>query len=161
MTHTPNDVSLRPEADGVPGNGGAPGGGFGGVGATLGSGGRLGGGRLGGGRLGGGRLGGGRLGGGRLGGGRLGGGRLGGGRLVGGGGGRLGGRFGGGGRLVVGGKLAGTGVPETSHTPPSHCASLKHDLPLASAFTTPRDTPVVAIVVIIIETNAVVVARGH
>ena len=113
MTHTPNDVSLRPEADGVPGNGGAPGGGFGGVGATLG------------------------------------------------GGGRLGGRFGGGGRLVVGGKLAGTGVPETSHTPPSHCASLKHDLPLASAFTTPRDTPVVAIVVIIIETNAVVVARGH
>ena len=138
MTHTPNDVSLRPEADGVPGNGGAPGGGFGGVGATLGGVGRLGGGRLGGGRLGGGRLGGGRL-----------------------GGGRLGGRFGGGGRLVVGGKLAGTGVPETSHTPPSHCASLKHDLPLASAFTTPRDTPVVAIVVIIIETNAVVVARGH
>ena len=132
MTHTPNDVSLRPEADGVPGNGGAPGGGFGGVGATLGGGGGLGGGRLGGGRLGGGRLGGGRLGGGRLGGGRLGG----------------------------GGKLAGTGVPETSHTPPSHCASLKHDLPLASAFTTPRDTPVVAIVVIIIETNAVV-ARGH
>ena len=122
MTHTPNDVSLRPEADGVPGNGGAPGGGFGGVGATLGGVGRLGGGRLGGGRL---------------------------------GGGRLGGRFGGGGRL------AGTGVPETSHTPPSHCASLKHDLPLASAFTTPRDTPVVAIVVIIIETNAVVVARGH
>ena len=136
MTHTPNDVSLRPEADGVPGNGGAPGGGFGGVGATLGGGGGLGGGRLGGGRLGGGRLGGG-------------------------GGGRLGGRFGGGGRLVGGGKLAGTGVPETSHTPPSHCASLKHDLPLASAFTTPRDTPVVAIVVIIIETNAVVVARGH
>ena len=130
MTHTPNDVSLRPEADGVPGNGGAPGGGFGGVGATLGGVGRLGGGRLGGGRLGGG------------------------------GGGRLGGRFGGGGRLVGGGKLAGTGVPETSHTPPSHCASLKHDLPLASAFTTPRDTPVVAIVVIIIETNAVV-ARGH
>ena len=107
MTHTPNDVSLRPEADGVPGNGGAPGGGFGGVGATLGGVGRL-----------------------------------------------------GGGRLVGGGKLAGTGVPETSHTPPSHCASLKHDLPLASAFTTPRDTPVVAIVVIIIETNAVV-ARGH
>ena len=134
MTHTPNDVSLRPEADGVPGNGGAPGGGFGGVGATLGSGGRLGGGRLGGGRLGG---------------------RLGGGRLGVGGGGRLVGRLGG------GGKLAGTGVPETSHTPPSHCASLKHDLPLASAFTTPRDTPVVAIVVIIIETNAVVVARGH
>ena len=131
MTHTPNDVSLRPEADGVPGNGGAPGGGFGGVGATLGGVGRLGGGRLGGGRLGGGV------------------------------GGRLGGRFGVGGRLGGGGRLAGTGAPETSHTPPSHCASLKHDLPLASAFTTPRDTPVVAIVVIIIETNAVVVARGH
>ena len=115
MTHTPNDVSLRPEADGVPGNGGAPGGGFGGVGATLGGGGRL-----------------------------------------------VGGILGVGGILVGGGKLAGTGVPETSHTPPSHCASLKHDLPLASAFTTPRDTPVVAIVVIIIETNAiVVVARGH
>ena len=91
MTHTPNDMSLRPNADGVPGNGGAPGGGFGG---TLGGDGTLGG----------------------------------------------------------GGDTLG-GVPEIAHTPPSHCASLKHALPLESAFTKPTDD-IHATAIVVIETNA-------